>query len=390
VTESPVGDDAALDGQAAAGGVQRQRQAGLRRPIDATADADGQAERDAHVPYGDNLRGGNVPEEDGVDHRVEPGVWLTDGSDEGAPGGSEQAKTTPGERAPAGGEASPKADLPPPAPAAQASSSNGTFSRDVPYADQDVPYTGQQVAVDNAAGRGVQERPPSSAAAGYSYRSAAEQARGDGLRVPPYQPQVPPSQAPPYPAQVRPAPPPSVASRVTASFASLTKPRPKKPARPSRAPTAAAMPAGAAAVRERVAAATRTGNVPRGTAPTRRAQLVLARIEPWSVMKFSFMISLVGWVILFVAVAALYYVLNKLGVFHAIQSTITSVTSSKGSSGADASGSWFSASRILGYTMLVGAINVVLITALATVGAVIYNLVTHLAGGIEVTLKETD
>jgi hypothetical protein len=136
--------------------------------------------------------------------------------------------------------------------------------------------------------------------------------------------------------------------------------------------------------------APKTGNVPRGAAPTRRAQLVLARIEPWSVMKFSFMISLVGWVVLFVAVAALYYVLNKLGVFHSIQSTITDVTSSKGSAGSDANGKWFSASRILGYTMLIGAINVVLITALATVGAVIYNLVTHLAGGIEVTLKETD
>jgi hypothetical protein len=107
-------------------------------------------------------------------------------------------------------------------------------------------------------------------------------------------------------------------------------------------------------------------------------------------MKFSFMVSLVGWVVLFVAVAALYYVLNKLGVFHSIQSTITDVTSSKGSTGSDASGQWFSASRILGYTMLIGAVNVVLITALATVGAVIYNLVTHLAGGIEVTLKETD
>ena len=107
-------------------------------------------------------------------------------------------------------------------------------------------------------------------------------------------------------------------------------------------------------------------------------------------MKFSFMISLVGWVVLFVAVAALYYVMNKLGVFHSVQSTITDVTSGKGTSGADASGQWFSASRILGYTMLVGAVNVVLITALATVGAVIYNLVTHLAGGIEVTLKETD
>jgi hypothetical protein len=126
------------------------------------------------------------------------------------------------------------------------------------------------------------------------------------------------------------------------------------------------------------------------TAPTRRAQLVLSRIEPWSVMKFSFMISLVGWVILFVAVAALYYVLSNLGVFHSIQSTITDVTSSKGSAGSDSGGQWFSASRILGYTMLIGAVNVVLITALATVGAVIYNLVTHLAGGIEVTLKETD
>jgi hypothetical protein len=107
-------------------------------------------------------------------------------------------------------------------------------------------------------------------------------------------------------------------------------------------------------------------------------------------MKFSFMISLVGWVVLFVAVAALYYILSKLGVFHSIQSTITSVTSGKDSTGANTNGKWFSASRILGYTMLVGAINVVLITALATVGAVIYNLVTHLAGGIEVTLKETD
>jgi hypothetical protein len=116
---------------------------------------------------------------------------------------------------------------------------------------------------------------------------------------------------------------------------------------------------------------------------------VLSRIEPWSVMKFSFMIALVGWVVLFVAVAALYYTMAKLGVFHSIESTVSQVTSSKNHPGSDAA-SWFSASRVLGYTMLAGAINVVLVTALATVGAVIYNLVTHLAGGIEVTLKETD
>jgi hypothetical protein len=318
---------------------------------------------------------------------VEPGVWLTDGSDEGTPGGSESARPAAAGQAPAG-DVSPQADLPLPGNA-PASSSNGTVGGEVPYPGQDVPYTGQQAAVDYGTGPGVQERPASSAQPGYSYPPAAQQARGEGIR-PPSQPQVPPSQAPPYPAQVPPAPSPSMASRVTAPFASLTRPKARKPRRPAGGMPPGAVPPGAAALRERVAAATRTGNAPRGTAQTRRAQLVLARIEPWSVMKFSFMVSLVGWVILFVAVAALYYVLSKLGVFHAIQSTITSVTSSKGSTGTDANGSWFSASRILGYTMLVGAVNVVLITALATVGAVVYNLVTHLAGGIEVTLKETD
>ncbi len=121
----------------------------------------------------------------------------------------------------------------------------------------------------------------------------------------------------------------------------------------------------------------------------RRADLVVARLEPWSVMKFSFLMSLVAWVVLFVAVAFLYFTLSSLGVFTSIQHTLSSVTSSSGSSGVSLN-HWFSASRILGYTMLLGAVNIILITALCTVGSMIYNLVTHLGGGIEVTLRETD
>ncbi len=121
----------------------------------------------------------------------------------------------------------------------------------------------------------------------------------------------------------------------------------------------------------------------------RRANLVLARLEPWSVMKFSFLISLVAWVVLFVAVALLYYTLSGLGVFASLGRTLQSVTSSQGTAGVELS-RWTSAPRVLGYTMLIGAVNVVIITALSTIGAVIYNLVTHLGGGIEITLKETD
>jgi hypothetical protein len=126
-----------------------------------------------------------------------------------------------------------------------------------------------------------------------------------------------------------------------------------------------------------------------GVAQARKANLVISRVEPWSVMKFSFLISLVLWIVMFVAVALLYYALSSLGVFAALQRTLASVTSSQTSAGVDLT-KWTSAPRILGYTMLLGAVDVVLITAISTVGAVIYNLVTHLGGGIEVTLKETE
>jgi len=113
------------------------------------------------------------------------------------------------------------------------------------------------------------------------------------------------------------------------------------------------------------------------------------RIDPWSVMKFSFVISLVCFIVLFVAVAVLYGALAGLGVFDSLQKTIESVTSGQGSAGVSAA-NWFSASRILGYTAIIGTINVVLITALSTVGAVLYNVASDLIGGIEVTLRETD
>ncbi|GLZ12552.1 hypothetical protein Acsp04_27870 [Actinomadura sp. NBRC 104425] len=125
--------------------------------------------------------------------------------------------------------------------------------------------------------------------------------------------------------------------------------------------------------------------------PTRKAQLQLARLEPWSVMKFSFMMSLVCFIVLLVAVVVLYVILSGLGVFSAISDTVNDLTRQQGetSGGLDA-GSWFSFARIFTYTLLVGALNVLLVTALSTVGSVIYNLVADLVGGVEVTLKEAE
>jgi hypothetical protein len=126
-----------------------------------------------------------------------------------------------------------------------------------------------------------------------------------------------------------------------------------------------------------------------GKASKRQAMLTLARVEPWSVMKFSFVASVVAFIVLFVAVAVLYMVLSALGVFDSLQSTVSSITSSQSTAGTNIS-HWFSASLILGYTAMLGALNIVLITAMCTVGSVIYNLIAKTIGGIEVTLRETD
>jgi hypothetical protein len=121
----------------------------------------------------------------------------------------------------------------------------------------------------------------------------------------------------------------------------------------------------------------------------RQAMLTLSRVEPWSVMKFSFVASVVAFIILFVAVAVLYMVLSALGVFDSLQNQVSSITSSQNTAGTNIS-HWFSASLILGYTAMLGALNIVLITALSTIGSVIYNLIAKTVGGIEVTLRETE
>jgi hypothetical protein len=151
--------------------------------------------------------------------------------------------------------------------------------------------------------------------------------------------------------------------------------------------TAERTPAGEGPVT--VQSAPRKAQSKRSKRSARQAHLTIARVEPWSVMKFSFVVSLVAFVILFVAVSVLYATLSGLGVFDSLQHLVKSLTSSQDSAGVNAK-VWFTASKVLGYTALLGSLNIVLITAMCTIGSVVYNLTSRLVGGVEVTLRETD
>jgi hypothetical protein len=148
---------------------------------------------------------------------------------------------------------------------------------------------------------------------------------------------------------------------------------------------------GAARVTEAVRAARATVSgaaTGRGGGGTRRARLHIKRVDPWSMMKFSFAVSLVLFFVAVVATSVLYLALDAMGVFDEVNKALAELVGNAG--GTAGNGFKITAKGVVGGSALLGAVNVVLFTALATLGAFIYNVCADLVGGIELTLAEKD
>ena len=120
---------------------------------------------------------------------------------------------------------------------------------------------------------------------------------------------------------------------------------------------------------------------------TRRAQLRLVQVDAWSVMKTAFLLSIALGIVLVVAVAIIWGVLGAAGVWDSINSIVQQAVGNDNGTPFDIQ-EYAGTSRVLGFTMIVAVIDVILITAISTLGAFLYNLAAALLGGIEVTLAE--
>ncbi|MGY1601980.1 DUF3566 domain-containing protein [Geodermatophilus sp. SYSU D00815] len=150
----------------------------------------------------------------------------------------------------------------------------------------------------------------------------------------------------------------------------------------------AGAPAGGAAASAPAKKAGKVGRPAKG-APRgpRRARLQLRNIDIWSAFKISLVLSIALFFIWMVAVGILYGVLSGLGVFD----TLNDLFGQLGSASGDGGGSEvITPGIVFGGAAVIGAINVVLMTALCTVGTFIYNLCSDLVGGLELTLSERD
>jgi hypothetical protein len=130
------------------------------------------------------------------------------------------------------------------------------------------------------------------------------------------------------------------------------------------------------------------GRQPAPAKRVRKARLRLTHVDPWSVMKTAFLLSVALGIVTVVAVAIVWSVLGAAGVWESINSTVTDVV---GETGEDFNiEDYLGMGRVMGFTMIVAVVDVVLVTVIATLGAFLYNLAAALLGGLEVVLAEDD
>ena len=116
-----------------------------------------------------------------------------------------------------------------------------------------------------------------------------------------------------------------------------------------------------------------------------RASMQIRRVDPWSVLKVSAVLSVALFFVWMIAIAFLYLVLGGMGVWSKLNSNVGDLLTNT-SGGTEL----VSSSSIFGGATLIGLVNIVILTAMATVGALVYNLTTDLIGGVEVTLADRD
>lgn len=125
-----------------------------------------------------------------------------------------------------------------------------------------------------------------------------------------------------------------------------------------------------------------------GQTEPRKVKLTLSRIDPFSVLKISFLLAVAIGIAGVVVVAALWLMLNSMGVFSTINNSLNELQSSTSAADRISVLDFLGFGRIVSLSVVFAVVDVILMTAIATIIAFIYNICAALVGGMQVTLTD--
>ncbi|SDW99473.1 Transmembrane protein of unknown function [Arthrobacter sp. yr096] len=125
---------------------------------------------------------------------------------------------------------------------------------------------------------------------------------------------------------------------------------------------------------------------PAPKAKVRRARLLVSKVDPWSVLKMAFLLSVALGIVTVVAAIVLWTVLDLTGIFNQVDSLLGTLAGSEGS-GFELK-KIASLGQVASFATIIAVVNVVLLTALSMLSAVLYNISATLVGGVGVTLTD--
>ncbi len=119
----------------------------------------------------------------------------------------------------------------------------------------------------------------------------------------------------------------------------------------------------------------------------RRVKLSVSRVDPWSAMKLSFLLSVALGIAVVVMIAMLWLVLSGMGVFTDLNRTVEGVLNTTNGAKFDLM-NYIGLGRVVSLSIVIAVIDVILITAISTLGAFLYNVCSSLVGGLQITLTD--
>lgn len=111
---------------------------------------------------------------------------------------------------------------------------------------------------------------------------------------------------------------------------------------------------------------------------TKQVRLRLVHIDFWSVVKLALVASLVIAIVMVVAAILVWVVVEQTGVISSVDGLLNDVT---GSTGVTVS-TFVSFPGILAFAGICAGLQIIVTTALAAIGAFLYNLSVRLTGGL--------